>query len=117
YPVFAGVTLKKEHLAKFDNGESVDFEVDTEDLERAFFLADIVDLDTGEVIFEANELVPEAITERLEGRNHTPIEVFFPDWELVGATLSNTLAKDTTKNAKEALIEIYRRMRPGDPPT
>ncbi len=117
YPVFAGLTLKKEHLAKFDNGESVDFEVDTEDLERAFFLADIVDLDTGEVIFEANELVPEAITERLEGRNHTPIEVFFPDWELVGATLSNTLAKDTTKNAKESLIEIYRRMRPGDPPT
>ncbi|HXU31807.1 MAG TPA: DNA-directed RNA polymerase subunit beta, partial [Thermoanaerobaculia bacterium] len=117
YPVFGGVTLKKEHLAKFDAGQSVDFEVDTEDLERAFFLADIVDLDTGEVIFEANELVPEAITERLEGRNHTPIEVFFPDWELVGATLSNTLAKDTTKNAKEALIEIYRRMRPGDPPT
>jgi DNA-directed RNA polymerase subunit beta len=117
YPVFAGVTLKKEHLAKFDKGESVEFEVDTEDLERAFFLADIVDLDTGEVIFEANELVPEAITERLEGRNHTAVEVFFPDWELVGATLSNTLAKDTTKNAKEALIEIYRRMRPGDPPT
>jgi len=117
YPVFAGITLKKDHLAKFDGGESVEFEVDTEDLERAFFLADIVDLDTGEVIFEANELVPEAITERLEGRNHTAVEVFFPDWELVGATLSNTLAKDTTKNAKEALIEIYRRMRPGDPPT
>ena len=117
YPVFGGITLKKEHLAKLDGGESVEFEVDTEDLERAFFLADIVDLDTGEVIFEANELVPEAITERLEGRNHTAVEVFFPDWELVGATLSNTLAKDTTKNAKEALIEIYRRMRPGDPPT
>ena len=31
--------------------------------------------------------------------------------------LSNTLAKDTTTDAKEALIEIYRRMRPGDPPT
>ncbi len=117
YPVFAGITLKKDHFAQFDGGESVTFEVDTEDLERAFFIADIVDLDTGEVIFEANELVPEAITERLEGRNHTAIEVFFPDWELVGATLSNTLAKDTTKSSKESLIEIYRRMRPGDPPT
>ena len=117
YPVFGGITLKKEHLAKLDGGESVDFEVETDDLERAFFLADVVDLDTGEVIFEANELVPEALTERLEGRNSTSVEVFFPDWELVGATLSNTLAKDTTKNAKEALIEIYRRMRPGDPPT
>ena len=45
------------------------------------------------------------------------LEVFFPDWELCGNILTNTLEKDATTNAKEALIEIYRRMRPGDPPT
>ena len=117
YPVFAGITLTKQHIGKLDTGQSITFEVDAEDLERAFFIGDVVDLDTGEVIFEANELVPEDIEERLDGRNSTPVEVFFPDWELTGATLSNTLAKDTTKNSKEALIEIYRRMRPGDPPT
>ena len=117
YPVFGGITLTKEHIGKLDTGQTIGFEVDQEDLERAFFIADVVDLDTGEVIFEANELVPEDLEERLDGRNSTPVEVFFPDWELVGATLSNTLAKDTTRNSKEALIEIYRRMRPGDPPT
>jgi len=117
YPIFAGITLGKAQIAKLDAGESLDVEVGGGDLERAMFVADIVDLETGEVIFEANELVPEDVGERVEGRNHTPVEVFFPDWELIGATLSNTLAKDTTKNAKEALIEIYRRMRPGDPPT
>ncbi len=117
YPVFAGITLSKEHIGKLDTGQTIAFEVDQEDLERAFFIADVVDLDTGEVLFEANELVPEDIEERLDNRSSTPVEVFFPDWELVGATLSNTLAKDTTKNSKEALIEIYRRMRPGDPPT
>ncbi|HEX6902100.1 MAG TPA: DNA-directed RNA polymerase subunit beta [Thermoanaerobaculia bacterium] len=117
FPIFAGITLNKEHIGKLDTGQTVAFEVDQEDLERAFFIGDVVDLDTGEVIFEANELVPEDVEERLDGRNATPVEVFFPDWELVGATLSNTLAKDTTRNSKEALIEIYRRMRPGDPPT
>jgi DNA-directed RNA polymerase subunit beta len=117
YPIFAGITLKKDHIAKLDGGESLAFQVRSEDLERAFFIADIVDLDTGEILFEANELVPEDLTERVDGRNTTELEVFFPDWELVGSTLSNTLAKDSTKNAKEALIEIYRRMRPGDPPT
>ncbi|HEY9420831.1 MAG TPA: DNA-directed RNA polymerase subunit beta [Thermoanaerobaculia bacterium] len=117
FPVFAGITLSKEHIGKLDTGQTVAFQVDQEDLERAFFIGDVVDLDTGEVIFEANELVPEDVEERLDGRNSTPVEVFFPDWELVGATLSNTLAKDTTRNSKEALIEIYRRMRPGDPPT
>ncbi|HSK78927.1 MAG TPA: DNA-directed RNA polymerase subunit beta [Thermoanaerobaculia bacterium] len=117
YPIFAGITLTKQHIGKLDTGQTIPFEVDAEDLERAFFIGDVVDLDTGEVIFEANELVPEDIEERLDGRNSTPVQVFFPDWELTGATLSNTLAKDTTKNSKEALIEIYRRMRPGDPPT
>jgi DNA-directed RNA polymerase subunit beta len=117
YPIFAGITLTKQHIGKLETGQTIAFEVDAEDLERAFFIGDVVDLDTGEVIFEANELVPEDIEERLDGRNFTPVEVFFPDWELVGATLSNTLAKDATKNSKEALIEIYRRMRPGDPPT
>ena len=81
------------------------------------FVADVVDLDTGEVIFEANDLVPDDLDERLKGRNHSPIEVFFPDWDLCGNILIDTLAKDTTTDAKEALIEIYRRMRPGDPPT
>ncbi|HYG65590.1 MAG TPA: DNA-directed RNA polymerase subunit beta, partial [Thermoanaerobaculia bacterium] len=117
YPVFAGIVLGKEHIGKLDTGQSLAFEVGAADLERAFFIGDVVDLDTGEVIFEANELVPEDIEERMDGRNHTPVEVFFPDWELTGATLSNTLAKDNTRNSKEALIEIYRRMRPGDPPT
>jgi DNA-directed RNA polymerase subunit beta len=117
YPIFAGITLSREQIGKLDTGQTIAFEVDREDLERAFFLGDVVDLDTGEVLFESNELVPEDVDERLDGRSSTPVEVFFPDWELVGATLSNTLAKDTTKNSREALIEIYRRMRPGDPPT
>jgi len=117
YPIFAGIVLSKDLIGKLDTGQGLSFEVGPEELERAYFIGDVVDLDTGEVIFEANELAPEDLEERLDGRNHTTVEVFFPDWELTGATLSNTLAKDTTKNSKEALIEIYRRMRPGDPPT
>jgi DNA-directed RNA polymerase subunit beta len=117
YPIFAGVTLTKELIGKLDTGQTLGFDVGAEELARAYFIGDVVDLDTGEVMFEANELVPEDIEERLDGHNSTPVEVFFPDWELTGATLSNTLAKDTTKSSKEALIEIYRRMRPGDPPT
>ena len=117
YPIFAGISLDKANIGKLDTGQTLAFQVDAEDLDRAFFIADVVDLDTGEVIFEANELVPEDMAERLDGRNSTPTQVFFPDWELTGATLSNTLAKDASKSSKEALIEIYRRMRPGDPPT
>ncbi len=117
YPIFANLVLDKEDIARLDSGENVEVGVELGDLEGALFIADVVDLDTGEILFEANQLVPEDLLARLEGRNHSELEVFFPDWELTGSTLSNTLAKDTTTNAKEALIEIYRRMRPGDPPT
>src|SRR5207245_8045820 len=44
-------------------------------------------------------------------------EVFFPERDEIGPMMSMTVKKDTIKTPEEALIEIYRRMRPGDPPT
>jgi DNA-directed RNA polymerase subunit beta len=117
YPIFAGVTLDAEAIGALSGGQALEASVGIEDLERAFAIADIVDLETGEVLIEANEPLPADLVARLGGRQVSPIEVFFPDWELCGAILSATLAKDSTQDAKEALIEIYRRMRPGDPPT
>ena len=117
YPLFCGIVLDKPAIDKLGKGTALDFTVPVPDVERALFIADVVDLETGEVVFEANDLMPEDFVSRIKDRNVTPVEVFFPDWELSGNTLSNTLSKDGTTNAKEALIEIYRRMRPGDPPT
>ena len=117
YRLFAGIKLDQAGIARLDKGKSLESTVKIADLDRAFLISDVVDLDTGEVILEANDMVPEDLQERLDGRNHTDLEVFFPDWDLCGNILSNTLTKDQTGNAKEALIEIYRRMRPGDPPT
>ncbi len=117
YQIFAGIALTQEEIETFEAENEVEREVSMSDLERAFFIADVVDLETGEVLFEANDLVPEDLQERLDGRSTTDLEVFFPDWELCGNVLNNTLTKDHTRNSKEALMEIYRRMRPGDPPT
>ena len=117
YNLFAGITLKKGEIETLEKGKAVDRKVTIAELERALFIGDIVDLETGEILFEANDLVPDDIFERIDGRTTTDIEVFFPDWELCGNLLTNTLTKDHTTNSKEALMEIYRRMRPGDPPT
>jgi DNA-directed RNA polymerase subunit beta len=45
------------------------------------------------------------------------LEVFFPEKDEIGPVLSQTLKKDPIQKHEEALIEIYRRLRPGDPPT
>ena len=50
-------------------------------------------------------------------KNVDKIEVFFPERDDVGAIISQTLKKDPIRTHEEALIEIYRRLRPGDPPT
>ena len=44
-------------------------------------------------------------------------EIFFPERDEVGTVISATIKKDPVKTQNEALIEIYRKLRPGDPPT
>jgi DNA-directed RNA polymerase subunit beta len=93
------------------------FEVNAEDLEGAFAVGDIVDTNTGEVIVETNnELTPTMIRSIIDA-GVPELPVFFPERDDIGVVLSQTLRKDTIKTTQEALIEIYRKLRPGDPPT
>ena len=92
-------------------------EVKAHDLEGAFTLNDLVNTSDGEVIAESNtELTAETIAKIVEAGIDS-FEIFFPEKDDAGATLSQTVRKDTIKTPQEALIEIYRKMRPGDPPT
>ena len=50
-------------------------------------------------------------------KNVDRIEIFFPEKDEVGPIIGQTLKKDPIHTHEEALIEIYRRLRPGDPPT
>src|SRR6476620_1985052 len=92
-------------------------EVADEALEGAFAAGDIVDPSTGEVILEANEELTPRVVSMAQEKNIDRIEVCFRERDEVGAISSATLRKDAIKTHEEALIEIYRRLRPGDPPT
>ena len=92
-------------------------EVAVNDLEGAYVVADVVDMSTGEVLIDANsELTPTALNKVLEA-GIEEFEIFFPERDDVGTVISATIRKDTVKTQNEALIEIYRKLRPGDPPT
>jgi DNA-directed RNA polymerase subunit beta len=90
--------------------------VDTE-REGAWAIGDVVDPTTGEVILEANEELSERVIAMAQEKNVEKIEIFFPEKDEIGSVLSQTLKKDPIQKHEEALIEIYRRLRPGDPPT
>jgi DNA-directed RNA polymerase subunit beta len=92
-------------------------EVEASELDAAVTAADVVDTTTGEVIVEANlELTSERL-HRIVESGVTSFEVFFPERDDVGNIITNTLRRDSVRKPEEALIEIYRKLRPGDPPT
>ena len=92
-------------------------EVAPNDIEGAYVVADVVDMSTGEVLIDANsELTTTALSRLLES-GIEEVEVFFPERDEVGTVISATIRKDAVKSQNDALIEIYRKLRPGDPPT
>ena len=117
--VHAGKKITTAHLQEIQRLDVQEIEITEADLEGASTLSDIVDPRTGEVVLEGNEpLSPRVLSVVLaEGSQIDAFEVFFPERDEIGLMLSMTVRKDTIKSPEEALIEIYRRMRPGDPPT
>jgi DNA-directed RNA polymerase subunit beta len=94
-----------------------EIEVEAADLEGAWTAADIIDTATGEVLLEANQEITTDKLSRFLEAGVTEIHVFFPERDDVGMVVSQTLRRDSVKTPQEALIEIYRKLRPGDPPT
>jgi DNA-directed RNA polymerase subunit beta len=92
-------------------------EVAANDLEGAHVVADVVDMTTGEVMIDANSELTTVVLSKLIEAGITEFEVFFPERDDVGTVISATIRKDAVKTQNEALIEIYRKLRPGDPPT
>ncbi len=87
------------------------------DLEGAYSVADVVNRQTGEVLLEANKPLTADLWQAFAEGGITEVDVFFPERDDIGLVLSRTLDKDAIRSSKEALIEIYRKLRPGDPPT
>jgi DNA-directed RNA polymerase subunit beta len=92
-------------------------EIAPNDLEEAFVAADVVDMETGEILVEANQPLTGAIIGRILEVGIPGFEVFFPERDEVGNVISQTLKKDSIRTQNDALLEIYRKLRPGDPPT
>ena len=87
------------------------------DLEGAYSVADVVNRQTGEVLLESNKPLTPDVWQAFAEAGITEVDVFFPERDDIGLVLSRTLDKDGIRSSKEALIEIYRKLRPGDPPT
>jgi DNA-directed RNA polymerase subunit beta len=115
--VHAGKKITSSLYKHIEQAKLERFEVTPEDLEGAFSVADVVDTSTGEIIIETNNELTQNLIRQIIDAGVPEITVFFPERDDIGVVLGQTLRKDTIKKTEEALIEIYRKLRPGDPPT
>ncbi|MDJ0818566.1 MAG: DNA-directed RNA polymerase subunit beta [Desulfobacterales bacterium] len=110
--IFAQRAIKRLKSAKAD---LVPIHID-EVIERAF-AEDILDPKTGEAIVKANDSVDEENLAKLSEAGVTDFELLFIDGYTAGESIRKTLLMDKVESKEEALIEIYRRLRPGNPAT
>lgn len=82
-----------------------------------FASSDIIDPVTGEIVVECNEEISADKFEEIRARNISNFKVLFIDNLHITSSFRDTLLVDKISTTDEALIEIYRRLRPGDPPT
>ena len=87
------------------------------DFEGAYALDDVVNTETGEVIVEANTEIVAGKLQQIIEEGVAEFSVFFPARDTIGDVIAATLRKDPIGKPVDALLEIYRKMRPGDPPT
>ncbi|MHA1564351.1 MAG: DNA-directed RNA polymerase subunit beta, partial [Alphaproteobacteria bacterium] len=88
-----------------------------EELIGRYNASDLINEETGEVYIDAGEELTEETLELMEELGIKSIEILLIDHINIGPFIRNTLTADKNKSREDALIEIYRVMRPGEPPT
>ncbi len=113
----AGTKMTPRLLRTLEGKGLKEILVPDEDLIGRYVALDIVNESTGEIYVEAGGEITEEVLEALETAGVTDIDTLAIDHVNVGPYIRNTLAVDKNASREEALIDIYRVMRPGEPPT
>ena len=115
--VEAGRRITPRHIRQMAKVGMEQLEVPMEYLVGKAIARDVVDPATGELICGSNAEITEELVEQLRAANITTFETLYTNELDCGPFVSDTLRNDPTRNQLEALVEIYRMMRPGEPPT
>ena len=112
-----GDRISARHIRKIESAKMKTLDLPKEALYGQVIAKDILDKSTGEIIFEANTIIDEENLPDIEVLGLSEIETLYINDIESGPYIADTLRADSTSNEIEALVEIYRMMRPGEPPT
>jgi len=113
----SGAKMTPRLIKKFVEAKITEQLVPAEALLGRFISGDLINDKTGEIYCEAGDEITEELLESLVAAGITELPTLAIDGITVGPYIRNTLALDKCSNREEALLEIYRVLRPGEPPT
>jgi DNA-directed RNA polymerase subunit beta len=115
--VEAGRRVTMRHIREMESGGLKNLSVPNDYLIGKVIAHDVVDETTGEIVANANAEVTAELLEKIVAANPKEVRTLYINDLDHGPYLSDTLRIDPTHNDVEAQVEIYRMMRPGEPPT
>jgi len=115
--VAKGKVISRRLLDAIQKADVKSVQVERDILDGAILLEDIVNMDTGEVLMEANEVFVQTHLEMFLANNVKRVVVCYPENDTTGKVFSETLSKDHTEDPEEAAKELFKKIRPGEPAT
>ncbi|MGZ8241067.1 MAG: DNA-directed RNA polymerase subunit beta [Methylobacter sp.] len=112
-----GRRITAKHIREMIKSGLTEVEVPKEYLVGKILAHNRIDESTGELIANVNDELTSALIERIIEKGITELQTLFVNDLDKGPYISNAMRLDVTTNTLEALVEIYRMMRPGEPPT
>jgi DNA-directed RNA polymerase subunit beta len=91
--------------------------IDTDELMGKYLAHDVIDETTGEVVIGINEEVTPDVLDKIRLKGIQEFSILYMENPRLDTCMRDTVASDKSRTQEEALLEIYRRLRPGDPPT
>ncbi|MCB1786042.1 MAG: DNA-directed RNA polymerase subunit beta, partial [Gammaproteobacteria bacterium] len=115
--VEAGKRITARHIRQLEEAGVEKLEVSLDFLVGRTLAHDVVDTGTGELLAKANDEITTDLANLFVEKGVKQLQTLFTNDLDHGPFVSDTLRIDPTSNALEAMVEIYRMMRPGEPPT
>ena len=115
--VEANKRITARHVRELEQAKMSSLKVEDDFLIGKVLAKDIFNQETGEVLVSANTEIDQPVIEALREASVAEVHTLYINELDKGPYISTTLRADPTSNRLEALVEIYRMMRPGEPPT
>jgi DNA-directed RNA polymerase beta subunit len=112
-----GSKITKGAIRKMETSGIREIPILKEEILGRITLRDIVDPETGEVLLEGNEAITEELFQKVLSLRIDTLSLLYIDNVKYLSSLRDTLLTDKVSSQSEALIEIYKKLRPGEPPT